>query len=160
MTVRWFQQEESAGAMEPEGSVSNQRREEAWLEATEPYRGARPRMMEFDRPVDGGLGATLGGVEDGDKLRDGVVTGLRSEQQVQQEEEVRTPPRREPRGNEGHQPRGPRTRMNESVLGPGYLAGQRRDTAGRNRPNNEWSPVATLEGTVSRMQRDLEDLQT
>ena len=78
------------------------------------------------------LGAALGGVEDGDKLRDGVVTGLRSEQQVQQEEEVRTPPRREPHGNEGHQPRGPQTKMNESVSG--YLAGQRRDTAGRNRP--------------------------
>ena len=74
--------------------------------------------------------------------------------------EVQAPPRREPRGNEGHQPRGPRTMMDESVLGPGYLAGQRRDTAGRNRPNSEWSPVATLEGTVSRMQRDLEDLQT
>ena len=122
--------------------------------------GARPRTMEFDRPVDGGLGAALGGVEDEDKLRDGVVTGLRSEQQVQQEEEVRTPPRREPRGNEGHQPRGPQTKMNSSVSGPGYLAGQRRDTAGRNRPDNEWSPVATLEGTVSRMWRDLEDLLT
>ena len=48
----------------------------------------------------------------------------------------------------------------ESVLGPGDLAYQRKDTAGRNQPNNEWSPVAALEDTVSRMQRDLEDLQT
>ena len=48
----------------------------------------------------------------------------------------------------------------ESVLGLGDLAGQRKDIAGRNRPNNEWSPVAALEDTVSRMQRDLEDLQT
>ena len=47
----------------------------------------------------------------------------------------------------------------ELVLGPGDLADQRKDTAGRNRPNNEWSPVAALEDTVSRMQRDLEDLQ-
>ena len=70
------QQEGSAGAMEPEGSVPNRRNEEAWLEATEPIRGARPRTMEFDRPVDGGLGAALGGVEDGDKLRDGVLTGF------------------------------------------------------------------------------------
>ena len=59
--------------------------------------------MEFDRPVDGGLGATSGGVEDEDKLRDGVVLGLRPEQQIQQEEEVQTPPRTEPRRNEGHQ---------------------------------------------------------
>ena len=90
--VVFDQPEESAGAMEPEGSVPNRRREEAWLEATEPYRGARPRTMEFDRPVDGGLGAALGGVEDEDKLRDGVVPGLRPEQQIQQEEEVQTPP--------------------------------------------------------------------
>ena len=33
-------------------------------------------------------------------------------------------------------------------------------TTGRNRPYSEWSPVATLEGTVSRMQRDLDSLQT
>ena len=146
--------------MEPEGSVPNRRKEEAWLEDTEPYRGARPRTMEFDRPVDGGLGATLDGVEDKDKLRDGVVPELRPEQQIQHEEEVQTPPQWEPRGNEGHQPSRPRITMNESVLGPGYLAGQRGNTAGRNRPYNEWSPVATLEGTVSRMQRDLENLQT
>ena len=48
----------------------------------------------------------------------------------------------------------------ESVLGPGDLTDQRKDTAERNQPNNEWSPVAALEDTVSRMQRDLEDLQT
>ena len=38
--VVFDQPEESAGAMEPEGSVPNRRNEEAWLEATEPYRGA------------------------------------------------------------------------------------------------------------------------
>ena len=32
--------------------------------------------------------------------------------------------------------------------------------AGRNRPYSELSPVETLEGTVSRMQRDLDNLQT
>ena len=50
--------------------------------------------------------------------------------------------------------------MNESVSGPGYMAAQRVNTTGRNRPYSEWSPVATLEGTVSRMQRDLDNLQT
>ena len=87
--VVFDQPEESAGAMEPEGPLQNRHTKETWLEATEPYRGARPRTMEFDRPVDGGLGATLGEVEDADK-----------------------------------------------------------------------SPVAALEDTVSRMQRDLEELQT
>ena len=39
--VVFDQPEESAGAMEPEGSVPNRHKEEAWLEDTEPYRGAR-----------------------------------------------------------------------------------------------------------------------
>ena len=99
--VVFDQPEESAGAMEPEGPLQNRHKKEAWLEDTEPYRGARPRTMEFDRPVDGGLGATLGGVEDEDKLRNGMVPVLRPEEKIQQEEEVQTPPRREPRRNEG-----------------------------------------------------------
>ena len=158
--VVFDQPEESAGAMEPEGSVPNRRKEEEWLEATAPYHGARPRTIEFDRPVDGGLGATSGGVEDEDKLRDDMVLGLRPEQQIQQEEEVQTPPQREPRRNEGHQQRGPRDMTDEAVLGPEDLSGQRKDIAGRHRTNNKWSPVMALEDTVSRMQRDLEGLQT
>ena len=61
---------------------------------------------------------------------------------------------------ESHQSKGPRDGMNESVSVPGYMAAQRMYPAGRNRPYSEWSPVETLEGTVSRMQRDLENLQT
>ena len=104
------------------------------------------------------MGATLGGKEENVNLRDIVVPRLQPEQQIRQEEEVQTPPRREPRRNEGHQPRGPRAMADESVLGPGGLADLRKDTAGRNRQNNEWSPAAALEDTVSLMQRDLEDL--
>ena len=48
----------------------------------------------------------------------------------------------------------------EAGLGQEDLLGQRKDIAGRQRTNNEWSPVAALEDTVSRMQRDLEGLQT
>ena len=47
-----------------------------------------------------------------------------------------------------------------TVLAPGGLAEQRTDTAGQKRQTDEWSPVAALENTVSRMQRDLEDQQT
>ena len=71
--VVFDQPEESAGAMEPEDSLQNRHRKETWLEATEPYRGARPRTMEFNRPVDGGLGATLGEVEDDDKSPHGGI---------------------------------------------------------------------------------------
>ena len=64
--VMFGQQEEIAGAIEMEGSSLNRRGGETWLEDTEPYRGARPRMRDFDRPVDRELGATLGDVEDED----------------------------------------------------------------------------------------------
>ena len=50
--------------------------------------------------------------------------------------------------------------MNELGSVPGYVAAQRMYPAGRNRPYSELSPVETLEGTVSRMQRDLDNLQT
>ena len=58
-------QEEIAGAMEREGSLQNRGEKESWLADTEPYRGARPRMRDFDQMVDEELGATTGGVEDG-----------------------------------------------------------------------------------------------
>ena len=43
---------------------------------------------------------------------------------------------------------------------PGHVVGQRMYPADRNRPYNEWSPVEKLEGTVSRMQRDMDNFQT
>ena len=58
--VVFGQPEEKAGATEPDGSVLNRRKEEEWLEDTEPYHGARPRTTKVDRPVDDVFGATLG----------------------------------------------------------------------------------------------------
>ena len=106
------------------------------------------------------LGATLSGTEQDCNFRNTSVPKLPPEQRIRQDEEVQTPPRREPHRNEGHQPWGPRAMTDETVLAPVGLAEQRTDTAGRNRQTDEWSPVAALENTVSSMQRDLEDLQT
>ena len=61
---------------------------------------------------------------------------------------------------ESHQPKGPGDGMNELGSVPEYVAAQRMYPAGRNRPYSEWSSVETLEGTVSRMQRDMKSLQT
>ena len=61
-------QEESAGIMERGGSLQNRSEKESWLAATEPYRGARPRIRDFDRPVEEELGATAGEVEDSGDL--------------------------------------------------------------------------------------------
>ena len=130
------------------------------LEDTEPYHGARPRTTEVDRPVDEGLGATLGGLDENVNFSDILGPRLPPEQQLRQEEVVQTPPRREPHRNEGHQLRGPRAMTDGMMLAPGGLTDQQMHTAGRNRRNDEWSPVVALENTVSRMQRDLEDLQT
>ena len=67
---------EKAGPMEPGGPVPNRRKEEGWWEATEPYHGARPRATDFDRLVDIGLGATMGGLEEDVELRDSEVPRL------------------------------------------------------------------------------------
>ena len=103
--------------------------------------------------MDDVLGATIGETEQDFNFRDTSVPELPLEQRIRKEEEVQTPPRREPR-------RGPRAVTDGMVLAPGGLADQRTVTAGRNRHTDEWSPVVALESTVSRMQRDLEDLQT
>ena len=43
--VVFGQPEETAGATGPDGSVLNRRKEDEWLEDTEPYHGARPRTI-------------------------------------------------------------------------------------------------------------------
>ena len=53
---------------------------------------------------------------------------------------------------ESQQPSGPRDRINGVGSVPAYVAAQRMYPADRNRPYSE--------GTVSRMQRDMENLQT
>ena len=100
--------------------VFGQPEEEAGaLEDTEPYHGARSRTIEVDQPVDEVLGATLGGSEENVNFRDILVPRLPPEQQLRRDEVVQTPPRREPRRNEGHQPRGPRAMTDGTVLAPG-----------------------------------------
>ena len=96
--VMFDRPEDSAGAMEPEGSFQNRPRKETWLETTEPYRGARPRMRDFDRPVDGELGATSGEVEDDDKspvavLEDTVGRMQRDLEELQSENRFLRMPR-------------------------------------------------------------------
>ena len=49
--------------------------------------------------------------------------------------------------------------MSGTALAPESCTDQGAEAAGRNRKNDEWSPVVALENTVLRMQRDLEDLQ-
>ena len=146
--------------VEQEGSTPSQGKKETGLADTELHRKDRRRAMEFDRPIDEELGAALGGVEDNNSVRDDGTPELHPEQQIRDAEEMRTPPRRQPRGVGSQQPRGPRVGVDESISGPGYMAVPPARTMGRDRLYSEWSPVETLEGPVSRMQRDLDNLQT
>ena len=143
--VIFSQPEERAGATGPYHPVLDRRKEDGWLDDTEPYQGARPRTTE----VLSVLSATISGMEHDLNFRDTSIPNLPPEQQIRQEEEVQTPPRREPRRDEGQQPRGPRAMTNGTVLAPGGLTDQRTETAGRNRQTEERSPVAALENTYA-----------
>ena len=70
------------------------------------------------------------------------------------------PPRRVSQEVEDQQPGRPQDKGDGVGSVPGYVVGQRMYPADRNRPLNEWSPVQKLEGTVSRIQRDMKNLQT
>ena len=65
--VVFSQQEEVAATIGPYGPRVDRRNKDEWLDDTEPYHGARPRMMQEQRPtmdvnqlVDSVLGATVG----------------------------------------------------------------------------------------------------
>ena len=151
--VVFEQRGEAAEAREQE----DRHREQTELEDTQPHDGTRRKAMEFDRTVEEELEAAWSGVKD--KVHSNETSDLRPEQ-IQNEEETRTPPRRGPQRMESQQPGGPRDMINGMGSVPGYVKTQQMYPAGRNRPYSEWSPVEKLEGTVSRMQRDMENLQT
>ena len=158
--VVFEQLRETVEAMEQEGLLSNRHKEKTELRDTQPQDGTRQKSMEFDRPGEEELEAAGGGIKDNVNVHSDELSDLRPEQQIRNEEEIETPPRREPQRMRSQQPGGPRDRMNEMGSVPGYVAAQRMDPADRNRPYSKWSPVEKLEGTVSRMQRDMENLQT
>ena len=66
----------------PYGSVLDRRKEDGWLDDTEPYHGARPRTPEVDRSVDDVLSATIGGTEQDLKFRDTSIPKLPSKQRI------------------------------------------------------------------------------
>ena len=151
---------ETVEAMEQEGLLSSRHKEKTELEDTQPHDGTRQKSIEFDRPGEEELEATGSGMKDNVNFHSDELSDLRPEQQILNEEEIRTHPRREPQIMGSQQPSGPRDRINGVGSVPGYVAAQRMYPADRNRPYSEWSPLEKLEGTVSRMQRDMENLRT
>ena len=58
--VVFSQQEEGAVTAGPHGPRMDRQNENGWLEDTEPYHGARPRMIDVNQLVGNVLGATMG----------------------------------------------------------------------------------------------------
>ena len=73
--VIFSQPEERAGATGTYGSVLDRRKEDGWLDDTEPYHEARPRTTEVDRSVDV-LSATIGGTEQNLNFHDTSIPKL------------------------------------------------------------------------------------
>ena len=156
--IVFSQQEKGAVMLGSYGLTVDRQKEDDWLEDTEPYNGARPRMMQERRPtmdvdqaVDSGLRATMGTTGGNMRFCDTPVPTLPPEQQIRQEGEVRTPPRREPRGDGGQQPKELRLPRGGAKLAPVSFTDEGMESAGRNRQSDEWSPVIALENTVLRM---------
>ena len=80
--VTFGEPEERAGATWPYDSALDRRKEDGWLDDTEPYHGARPRTTEVDRSVDDVLSATIGGTEQDLNFRDTLIPKLPPEQRI------------------------------------------------------------------------------
>ena len=108
-------------------------------------------MIDVNQLVNNILGTTMGTAGQDLVFRDTPAPMLPPEQQIRQEAEIQTPPRREPRRDESQRPKGPRLRMSGTALAPESFTDQDVEAAGRYRQNDEWSPVVALENTVLRM---------
>ena len=104
----------------------DRRNEDEWLDDTEPYHGARPRIMQEQRStmdvnqlVDSVLGATMCTTGQDIDVHDTPAPTLPPEQQIRQEGEIRTPPRWEPRRDGGHRLKGLQLPMGGTALAPG-----------------------------------------
>ena len=92
--VVFSQQEKVAATLGSYGLTVDRQKENDWLEDTEPYNGARPRIMQERRPtidvdqvVDIGLGATMGTTGQNMGFNDTPGPTLPPEQQIRQEGE-------------------------------------------------------------------------
>ena len=80
--------------------------------------------MEVNQVVDSVLCATVGTTGQNMSFHDTPAPTLPPEQQIQQEGEIRTPPRRKPCRDGGHRPKEIRLPMGGTALAPGSFADQ------------------------------------
>ena len=158
---------EGYGGTDPQGGggagirdtpeVSDAQRDE-WLLKTELLKGARPRREDSGRPPViieqmgvADIEAAGGGGAFGRKVeqRGAPIPTLLPEQRSLQEEEVRTPPRREAHGHGGHRAPEPQLPPGGTRVVPQIFANVRPRDVGPDRRSDCWSPVNVLEDTVA-----------
>ena len=82
---------ETEEAMKQEGLLSSTRKEKTEFEDTQTHDGTRQKAMEIDRPGEEELEAAGNGMKDNVNFHSEEMSDLRPEQQIQNEEETRTP---------------------------------------------------------------------
>ena len=158
--VVFEQLRDTAEIMEQEGLLPDGHNEKMELGDTQFQDGTCPKSRGFDIRGEKGLEAAGGGIRHNVIVHSEELSDLCPEDKIRKEEEFETPPRGDPRRGKGFQTDGPRDRIIDMGPVPDYVAAQRMVSTDRNRPSNELSPVEKLEGTVLRMKRDMENLQT
>ena len=152
---------DTAEIMEQEGLLPDGPNEKMELRDTQFQNGTCPKPRGFDIRVKEGLEAAGEGIRHNVIVHSEELSDLCPEDKIRKEEEFETPPRGgDPRRWTGFQTDGPRDRIIDMGPVPDYVAAQRMVPTDRNRPSNALSPVEKLEGTVLRMKRDMENLQT
>ena len=147
--------------MEEEGLSPDGHKENLELRDAQFQGGTCPRPRGFDIRGEEGLEAAGEGLSHNVIVHSEELSDLCPEDKIRKEEEFETPPRGgDPRRWTGYQTDGSRDRIIDLGPVPDYAATQRMVPTDRNRPSNTLSPVEKLEGTVLRMKRDMESLQT
>ena len=137
-----------------------------WLLKTEPLQGARPKWNKGGRPpvVPDQTGVVdieaAGGVFGRNMEQRGAPTPLLPlDQQIMQEMEVITPPRREAHRHGGRRAPEPQLPPRGTRVVLQIFTDVRTRDAGPDRRNDAWSPENVLVDTVAQMQQDLADIR-
>ena len=143
--------------------TSDTQRDE-WLFRMEPLQEAGPRWDEdgqspvvFDQMGVVDIEAAGGLVSRNVEQRGAPSPMLPPEQRILQEEEVRTPPRKEAHGHGSHQ--APAHQLPQTQVVPQFVTDVWARYVGPDQQSGSWSLGNVLEDTVARMQQDLADIR-
>ena len=152
---------DTAEMMEEEGLLPDEQKEKMELSDAQFQGGTGAKPRGLDIRGEEGLEAAGEGLGHKVMIHREKLSDLDPMDKIRMEEEFETPPRGgDPRRWTGFQTDGSRDKIFDLGLVPDYAAAQRMVPTDRNRPGNTLSPVENLEGTVLRMKRDMENLQT